>query len=215
MEVRALDQEQFGAWTPEPARGEMAAAMTDGWTPWARGMSALEPSANDADCVEFLCTVGTKSSLVRELREGPQGFLGDPGSHISSIEEYDEARLLNGQRVELASLCLWTIEEHIRRDTLINVLVTHFKLLRPYVHSKKYDLANMQKIRYALFWWIRALTDMRISRLLMQPPQFECADPEAPLPMEGWSDDSGSSDVADGFPASLLWCHVGKGGKLA
>ena len=115
----------------------------------------------------------------------------------SSDEAGGEIRLSDRQRGTLTALLLWTWEEHIPRQNLIVVLLTHFSMRRPYVHSKEYDWATMKEITKALLWWIAVLEKANMARLVSRPPKFECADPGVPPAWERWSDGSDSSESAD------------------
>ena len=115
----------------------------------------------------------------------------------SSDEAGGEIRLSDRQRGTLTALLLWTWEEHIPRQTLIVVLLTHFSMRRPYVHSGEYDLAHVERITKALLGCINALENASIQRCLTQTPKFACADPRVPPAEETWFDGSDSSEGAD------------------
>ena len=186
-----IGEVQFNGWSPEPTIGEVCAATENGLSAWTRGMCARVPTATEADCAAFLSTVAAKLNF---------GLPDD----INEIEQRELAVMLGARGrpssdslTSLTSLWLWTYEEHIPRDTLVDVLATHLSTRKPYVHSEYYDRINMDKITKALVEHIKALEHENIERQMTQTPQFVSADPQVPPPEEGWSDGSGSSEGAD------------------
>ena len=133
--------------------GEVCAATENGVAPWAQDMGATNPTAEEADCVDFLCTVATNCNFcLADDVKAQRDFAVMLEGGSSSDQAGDEFRLSDGQWGTLTSLLLWTWEEHIPRQTLVVVLLPHFSMRRLYVHTKEYDWANMEKITKALLW---------------------------------------------------------------
>ena len=191
-----IGEVQFNGWSPEPTIGEVCAATENGLSAWTRGMCARVPTATEADCAAFLSTVAAKLNfgLPDDINEIEQRELAVMlGGRPSSDSENDEA-WSDAQWDTLTSLWLWTYEEHIPRDTLVDVLATHLSTRKPYVHSEYYDRINMDKITQALAERLKLLENDNVERLMARTPHFECAEPEVPPPEEGWSDGSDSSE---------------------
>ena len=193
-----IDRLLYNEYCPQPSMAEACAAIELGAAPWAQGMVAGNPTAEEADCVDFLSTMAANSNFrlqgdVQARRDLAVKLEG--GS--SSDEAGGEIRLSDRQRGTLTALMLWTWEEHIPRQNLIVVLLTHFSMRRPYVHSKEYDRGNMEKITENLRWWTAVLEEGNMLQLMTRPPKFVCADAEVPPARASWPDGSDSSENAD------------------
>ena len=132
----SINDVHFNEWSPEPTRGEVYEATANALVDWVAEMCAINATAEKDDYVDFLCTVATSCHFglgdnVEAQRD--MALMLEGGS--SSDQAGGEVRLSDRQRGTLASLWLWACEEHIPRNTLIVVLVTHFSMRRPYVHS--------------------------------------------------------------------------------
>ena len=194
----SINDVHFNEWSPEPTRGEIYEATARGLVDWVPEMCAINATAEEDDYVDFLCTVATSCHFGLGDNVEAQRAMALMLEGGSSSDQADgEVGLSDRQRVTLTSLLLWTWEEHIPRQTLIVILLTHFSMWRPYVHSKEYDLANMEKITKSLLWWVNVLHNASMVQCMTQTPKFVCADPQVPPPEESWFDGSDSSEGSD------------------